>query len=131
VGVGEVGDLNALLGSQHRGAERAQDGVVGRRAGVAAGPEAVQDTKGGEGAQPVLCGVELVEGDVGELVAGEDPVLGQQPTQLSVSLGESTGQVSQLAGMPIGSNPHRTTSGRRHLTTASESGTSSSARKPP
>lgn len=129
--VAEVGDLHALLSGQHRGTGRAQDVVVGRGAAVAAGPEAVQDPKGGEGAQPILGGVQMAERDVGELMSSEHAVLGQQPTQLPIPLGDSTGQLSQLEGTPIGASPCCTTSSCRHLTTASESATLASAGKPP
>ena len=105
--------------------------MVGRGAGVAAGSEAVQDPKGGEDAQPVLGGVQLVEGDLGELVAGEDPMVGQQPAQLPITWGESSGQVSQPAGLTVGAGPDFTTSGCRHLITARESATWASAPMPP
>jgi hypothetical protein len=77
--VAEVGHGHALFGGQHRGPEGAEDVVVGRGAGVAAGSEAVQHAQGGEGSQPVFGGVEVVEREVGDLVAGEHSVLGQQP----------------------------------------------------
>jgi hypothetical protein len=84
--------------------------VVGGRAGVAAGPEPVQHLKVGEGAEPVFGGVEMVEGELGELVAGEHPMLQQQPAQPPVAVGEPTSQRSHLEGNPIGSNPTSSTS---------------------
>ena len=92
--VAEVGHGDVLFGGQGGGAEGAEDVVVGRGAGVAAGSEAVQDAQAGEGAQPVFGGVEVVEGELGELVAGEHSVLAEQPAQLAVTVGEPSGQVS-------------------------------------
>jgi hypothetical protein len=129
--VAEVGDRDALFGGQHGGAGRSKDVVVGRRAAVAAGSEAVQHPQGGEGAQPVLGGVEMIEGQFGEVVAGEHSVFGQQPTQLPVACGEPTGQLGHRAGEPIRASRSETTSGCRHPITASESGTSAWAWEPP
>jgi hypothetical protein len=100
--VAQLGHPDALLGGQHRRAEWAQDVVVGRGAGVAAGPEAVQHLQSGEGAQPVLGGVQVTEGQLG-----------------------------QPAGLPVGASRSRTTSGCRHLITACESATLTWTRKPP
>ena len=58
--VAEVGDGGVVVGGQDGGAGRAEDVVVGGRAGVA-GSEAVQDPKAGEDAKPVLGGVEMVK----------------------------------------------------------------------
>jgi hypothetical protein len=71
----------------------------------------------------------MIEGNLGELVAGEHPMLGHQTTQLPVSIGESTSEVGDVEGKAIGAYPSRTTSGGRHCTTASESGTPVSAWK--
>jgi hypothetical protein len=58
--VAEVGDGGVVVGGQDGGAGRAEDVVIGGRAGVA-GSEAVQDLKAGEDAEPVLGGVEMVK----------------------------------------------------------------------
>jgi hypothetical protein len=73
----------------------------------------------------------MVEGELGELVAGEYPVLGQQPAQLPIAFSQPASQVSRLAGEPIGSSPSSPTGGGRHHITASESPTSSVAQEPP
>jgi hypothetical protein len=129
--VAQLGNPNALFGGQHRGTQRAQHVVVGGRAGVTAGPEAVQHPQGGEGTQPILGGVQVVEGEFGELVVGEHPMVGQQPAQLPVAFGEAGGQLGQLAGLPVGASPGSTTRGCRHHITACESATRASVCKPP
>ena len=116
-----------MFGGQDSGAEGPEDVVVGGGAGVAAGSEAVQDAEGGEGPQAVFGGVEVLEGEPGELVAGQHLMLREQPAQLAVTFGESSGQPSHPEGNPIGSSPASTTSRSRHLITASESPTSASA----
>lgn len=79
--------------------------MVGGRAGVAAGPEPVQHLEVGEGAEAVLGGVEMTEGELGELVAGEHSVLQEQPAEVSVAIGEPTSQRGRLEGDPIGPSP--------------------------
>jgi hypothetical protein len=68
----------------------------------------------GEGAEAVFGGVEVVEGELGELVAGEHPVLEEQPAQLAVTFGEPTSQVSDSEGNPIGPSSPWSTAGSRH-----------------
>jgi hypothetical protein len=92
--VAEVGHSDALFGGQDGGAGWAEDVVVGGGAGVAAGPEAVQHPESGEGPEPLFGGVEMAEGELGELMAGEHPMLSQQPTQ-GGDRAQSAGQPSQ------------------------------------
>ena len=112
--VAEVGHGDVLFGGQGGGAEGAQDVVVGGGAGVAAGSEAVQDPQAGEGAEAVFGGVEVIEGELGELVAGQHPVLQEQPAQLAVAVGEPTGQLGHPEGDPIGPRPSCSTAGSDH-----------------
>ena len=112
--VAEVGHGDVLFGGQGGGAEGAEDVVVGGGAGVAAGSEAVQHPQAGEGAEAVFGGVEMTEGELGELVAGQDSVLQEQPAQLAVAVGEPSGQVGHSEGDPIGPRPSCSTAGSRH-----------------
>jgi hypothetical protein len=129
--IAQVAEADALFGGQHRGAEGAQHVVVGRRAGVAAGPEPIHDFEGGEGAQPIFGGIQVVEGQLGELVAGEHAVVGQEPAQLPITWGEPGGQGDQPAGLPVGASLFGTTSGCGHLHRACESATCGLAQESP
>lgn len=88
--------------------------MVGSGTGVAAGPEPIQQSQAGEGAQSVLGGVEVMEGELGELVAGEYSVFPEQSAQLAVAVGEPTSQRSCFKSDPIGPSLPCSTAGSRH-----------------
>jgi hypothetical protein len=56
----------------------------------------------------------MAEGELGELVAGQHPVLEQQPAQVSVTVGEPTSQLGHPKGDPIGPRPSCSTAGFRY-----------------
>jgi hypothetical protein len=85
---GDVGDLDAVLGGDEGGAERAEHPVEGDRAAAVPWSEAVEDVEGvqlGEAHPgPALTG----EADVGDLGAGEHPVVVEESAEQAVAFGE-------------------------------------------
>ena len=85
---GEVGHLDAVLGRYEGSAERAEHPVERDRAAATAWPEAVEDVEGVQLRQahpgPALTG----EADVGDLGAGEHPVILEQAAEPAVAFGE-------------------------------------------
>ena len=76
-----------VVGGEQGGAEGAEDVVVGGAAGGVVGSEPVDQAEPPQDGQAALGGVVVGEGELGELVGGEDPVLGQQPAQPAVAVG--------------------------------------------
>ena len=90
---------SSKLRQKHAGAGGAEHVVERGAAGVAAWPEPLEDLQPVQDGQAVLGGVEVGEGQVGELVGGEHPVLLEQLAQPEVTSGQSCGQVGEpLAG---------------------------------
>ena len=109
--------VGVVVGGEQGGAEGAEDVVVGGAAGGVVGPEPVDQPEPLQGGQAVLGGVAVAEGELGELVGGEDPVLGQQPAQLPVAVGHPAGDGGQPFGgarpTDVSRSPSTTSCGRR------------------
>src|SRR6266511_4194670 len=89
------GRVEAAAGGEHPRAGGAEDVVVGGGAQVAAGPEPLQHSEAVQDDQAVLGGVEVGEGEVGELVGGEHAVLVHQLAQPQVPRGQPGRQVRE------------------------------------
>jgi hypothetical protein len=98
--VAQPAHLDALLGGQHRCAERAEDVVVGGGAfAVAAvGSEAGKDLGVAEVTQPVLGAVQRAEEHLAELAAGEHAVLEDKTDDRAVTVGEPASERGELLG---------------------------------
>jgi len=98
--VAQPAHLGALLGSQHRSAERAEDVVVGGGAFAVAGvrAEAQQHPRLGEFAEAVLGAVQRVEERRAELVGGEHAVLVDEADDGAVAVGKAAGEGGELLG---------------------------------
>lgn len=98
--VARLAGVYTLLGGHHRGTQRAEHVVVGRRALPMAGvrPEADEQTSLGEFAQAMLGAIVRVEEHMGELVGGEHAVLADQVQDGVVAVGEPAGEGGELVG---------------------------------
>lgn len=85
--------LDAPLGGHHLGAEAVEHVVVRSGALRDEGSEALDNSKLVQLRQTVPGGRGRVEERVGELVAGEDSVVGEHVEDRAVPLGESTGDI--------------------------------------
>src|SRR6266542_2128738 len=77
--VAELPHRLAAFGGQDLGAQLAEDVLVGRGAGELERAEAVEDAQPGEQHQPVRGGDSAREAQVGELLAGQHPVVPDEP----------------------------------------------------
>jgi hypothetical protein len=101
-----------VVGGEQGRAEGAEDVMVGGAAGGVVGSEPVDQAEPPQDGQPVLGGVVVAEGELGELVGGEDPVLGQQPAQPVVAVGHPASDGGQSLG---GAWPADAGAHQRHL----------------
>ena len=106
----EVGDVDAGLGGDKGGAERAEDPVEGGRVPAGAGSEAVEHVEGVELAEPHAGSSFPGEADVGYLCGGEDTVVLEETAQVTVAFGEPTedGQQPTIEVPPSTTTDHRT-----------------------
>jgi hypothetical protein len=105
----EVGHVDAGLGGGKGGAERAEDPVEWSRVPARAGPEAVEDVKGVQLAEPHAGSSFPGEADVGYLCGGEDTMVLEETAQVTVPLGEPTedGQQPTIEVPPSATTDHR------------------------
>ncbi len=84
----EIGEVDAVLGGDQGGAERAEDPVEGDRVAAGAGSEAVEHVEGVELGQAHAGSASPGEADVGHLGGGEHPMVVEQAAEHPVPVGE-------------------------------------------
>ena len=98
--VGRFGCLDASLGGHERGAGDPEGVVPGLGADERVPAEPVEHAEAGEAKQPALGDIEAREGELGDLVRGENLMLGEDGDETTVPVGEGAQHDQRIEDSP-------------------------------